>query len=339
MTRTPEDLYAEDAENLAAAPTIYLPRVASADEAKTMIGDTVPEREPTLSGPALIRDADDGALVAAYLPLRHLARLRQGIPGIKWSGLQRAKTYRSKSQTFGYQPRRPVILREACRTSALSADQPDLQVALDAVGARCERILRAADDDVYQNCIHGAAGVGEDWKMGESELWTSGVINDTAQLPYHRDSFNFPVWSAMPVLRRGTSGGRLHIPEYDLVLPCADQTASFFMGQELVHGVTPIHTRKKGGYRYSIVYYALKGMKDCFTYAAETAYGKQRRTEREFDIARRLAAGETRIPGHEDRYATAPADTSAAPAGSPDEAESCAEAADMAANESDGPAS
>lgn len=329
MTTPLTDLYAEDAANLAAAPTLYLPRVAAPDEAKTMIGDTVPDRPATLDGPALVRDADTGALVAAYLPLRHLAPVRQGIPGIRWCGVQRAKTYRSKSQTFGYAPRRPLMKRESCRSSSIATDQPDLQAALDAVGARCERILRAADDDAYQASITGSSQVLDDWKMGESELWTSGVINHTAQLPYHRDSFNFPVWSAMPVLRRGTSGGRLHLPEYDLVLPCADQTASFFMGQELVHGVTPIQTRKKDGYRYSVVFYALKGMKDCYTYAKETAYGQRKRTERERDIARRLAAGDTGIPGHENRPRPAPESAESA-------AESCAEAADMAENGTDG---
>jgi len=78
---------------------------------------------------------------------------------------------------------------------------------------------------------------------------------------------------------------------------------SFFEGYKLVHGVTPI-TKAKGhqdGYRISVVYYALKGMKNCREFAEETAYGKRRRTEREAEMARRIAAGDRGIPEHSER--------------------------------------
>lgn len=318
MPATPAKLLAEDSANLAAAPTVYLPRVADPDEAKSMIGDTVPDRAGTLTGPTIIRDADTKELVAAYLPLRRLAALRQGLPGLKYGGVQRSANYRSKSQTFGFAPRRPIRRREMCAAASTTTQHPEIQSALDTVADRCERLLRSVDDTAYSTSVGQAADILDEWKMGESDLWTSGVINDTAQLPYHRDSFNYPVWSAMPVLRRGTRGGRLHLPEYDLVVPCADSTVTMFMGQELVHGVTPIETVKAGGYRYSIVFYALRGMKDCFTHAQETAYGQRKRTERERDIARRLAEGDASIPGHKERP-------------TPEDADSCAEATDYGA--------
>lgn len=46
--------------------------------------------------------------------------------------------------------------------------------------------------------------------------------------------------------------------------------------------------KQPDGYRYSVVYYALKGMKDCFTHAVETAYALRKRTEREQSIAHDL---------------------------------------------------
>ena len=52
-----------------------------------------------------------------------------------------------------------------------------------------------------------------------------------------------------------------------------------------MHGVTPMKPRSKDGYRYSIVYYALRGMKDCFTFAVETAKGAENRTKREEHMA------------------------------------------------------
>ena len=64
--------------------------------------------------------------------------------------------------------------------------------------------------------------------------------------------------------------------------------AVYFCGYRWVHGVTPMKVVAEDGYRYSIVYYALRGMKDCFTYAVETARGKKKRTEREDGLVEAL---------------------------------------------------
>jgi len=130
--------------------------------------------------------------------------------------------------------------------------------------------------------------VKDEWRLGETN-WTSGVVNRSSSLPYHRDGFNFAVWTAMPVLRRHMRGGYLHIPEYNAVVASRDGWAVFFPGYELVHGVTPMTPTREGGYRYSVVYYALKGMKDCFTHAVETQYALKKRTEREQAMAAELA--------------------------------------------------
>lgn len=290
---------------------ILLPRVATAEEATLLVGDLVPDREPTIKGSTSIRDKDTGELVAAYLPLTDVARLRRALPDMKFGGVQRSSNYRSKSQTFGFAPRRPVRRREMCAATSTTLKNPQLQRELDIVADQCARLLEEIDPRIVKESRDEVRDVLPEWMMGESRLWTSGVVNDTAQLPYHRDAFNYPVWSAMPVLRRGTSGGYLHIPEYDLVLPCQDAYAVFFKGKDLVHGVTPITKRTADGYRYSVVYYALRGMKDCYTHAVETAYGQRKRTERERDIARRVARGEMGIPGQEGRLKPQEADSSA----------------------------
>ena len=300
---------------------IFLPRVATPDEATLLVGDFVPDREPNIKGPTVVRDADTGDLVAAYLPITDVAKLRRAMPDLHWNGLQRSSNYRSKSQTFGYAPRRPVRRREMCSATSVSLKAPHIQRELDRIADQCVALLAEIDPGVLAASRAEVDDVLPEWKMGESRLWTSGVVNDTAQLPYHRDNFNYPVWSAMPVLRRGISGGYLHIPEYDLVLPCQDSYAVFFKGKDLVHGVTPITKRTEDGYRYSIVYYALRGMKDCYTHAVETAYGQRKRTERERDIARRVANGELGVPGREKRRLK------------PEEADSSAEAIDVSTGE------
>ena len=92
----------------------------------------------------------------------------------------------------------------------------------------------------------------------------------------------------MPVLRRGVRGGALHLPEYDLTVACRDGWVVAFNGYELWHGVTPIELAEEDAYRISVVYYSLRGMKDCFSYAIEKSEGAIRRTSREQGIAAAL---------------------------------------------------
>lgn len=278
--------------------TILVRRRCTPDEATLMVGDFVPERTPTFTGPTLARDADTGALVAAYLPYSPQPRLRRLLPTMGFTGVQRAKNYRSKSQTFGYAPRRPIFGREACALTEVASSRPELEGLLEQLADECGRTLTDVAPEIVDTDRATLDGtVLPEWRLGEEKMWTSGVVNKTAQLPYHRDGFNFPVWSAMPVFRRGARGGHLHLPEYDLVIPCGDGYASYFKGYELVHGVTPIEKRADDAYRYSVVFYALRGMKDCYTHAVETARGQKKRTAREAAMAKRLAAGDRDIPG------------------------------------------
>lgn len=277
--------------------TLTLPRVCTPDEASLMVGDPVPNRTPTFTGPTIIRDADTGEMIAASLPFDGTARLRRLLPEMDYTGLQRAKNYRSKSKTFGFAPRRPLVRRESCSLSALASSRPDIQAALTELSDQCATTLTSIAPDTVETDRETMQAVLPEWRMGEEKLWTSGVVNKTAQLPYHRDGFNFPTWSAMPVIRRGVRGGHLHLPEYDLVVPCQDGYAVYFAGHQLVHGVTPITLKQKDGYRYSVVFYALRGMKDCYTYAVETAEGQRKRSERERRMAERLARGDRSIPG------------------------------------------
>jgi hypothetical protein len=116
-------------------------------------------------------------------------------------------------------------------------------------------------------------------------------------------------------VRRGIEGGHLNLPEYGATIACRDGWGVFFGGWNLVHGVTPMRQVAPDGYRYSVVYYSLRGMKDCATAAVETRDAWARRTARE-----RAAAESLR-----DRVAapssTAPRSTTAAGMTLPSEAQ------------------
>lgn len=279
--------------------TLPVDRALTATEATEIVGSKVPPREANVTQATVAYDATTNEPVYAYLPVAGMAELRRAVLHLpSWGTTRRGGTgTENKSRTFGYSPRRPTMRREACRETSLGAEAPDVNRTLTAWATRLGDVMRDILPEQAQHDADVTAKVLPEWRLGETEAWTSGVINRTSELPYHRDAFNFPVWSAMPVVRRHVDGGHLHIPEYDATIQCRDGWALFFPGYQLVHGVTPLKLSRPGGYRISVVFYALAGMKDCFTAALETRYGQQQRTARERDIAARLAAGDSTIGG------------------------------------------
>lgn len=267
-----------------------LRRVQTAAEANGQLGQPVTDQQPTeLAG--LYGDADTGEPVLAYVPVPGgLGELRRAVLRLHMSTTYRAGTgMRNASRTFGMAPRKVIQKRESCRPASLATEQPDVHDALVTTGARCDALfgqllpeVRAADQQTMGRVL-------EDWRIADNSLWTSGVVNRTSALPYHRDAANFDTWSAMPVVRRGMAGGHLHIPEYGVTVPCRDGWVLMFNGRRLVHGVTPMTPRTDRAYRYSVVFYALRGMADCATVAEETGRARRARTERERAIARQIA--------------------------------------------------
>lgn len=279
-------------------------RVLTPEQASRLVGTSVPEAFEVLEDPHhIIFDpcilTCEGEPVAAYLPLAEAGRLRRAALAIDCSGgVQRNTNYRSRSRTFGFAPSRIVTRRESCSLTALSRDQPDVEAVLETYADQFSAMLEEIDPAIVPADQATLGKILPEWRIGEAKLWTSGVVNDTAALPYHRDGFNFATWSAMPVLRRGVRGGYLHLPEFGIAFACADSTVTLFPGKRYVHGVTPLtRVRKDDGYRISIVYYALRGMKDCRTAAEETTKAQVNRTQREAAMALRMAAGDKTIPG------------------------------------------
>jgi hypothetical protein len=260
-------------------------RVMTSDEAKGMIGDSVGDKEPTCTDAGIYVDRETGSPVFVYLPMpEKVPELRRAVMDLKMASTVRANGMANVSRTFGMAPRKPMMRREACTATTMSIEQPDSHAVLVDLAEVFTDMLRALLPDVSNHDHAVVEQVLPEWRMTDDALWTSGVVNRSASLPYHLDRANFSTWSAMPVIRRHMRGGYLDIPEYDLTCSCRDGWVTFFLGQALVHGVTPMRPIRRDAYRYSIVYYAMKGMKDCFTVAVEQARARSTRSEREIHM-------------------------------------------------------
>lgn len=289
-------------------PEFFIKRVLTSEMADEVVGEKVEYREPNIAEAGIYRDADTGVAVLVYAPFpAPVTDLRRAVLNTQYSTTLRASGTRNNSRVFGFTNRSAVLQREACTPTSLAWESPEAQMTLNDTADILANYLREQLPEVFEHDYSEIQQVLPEWRMTEDALWTSGVINQSSALPYHRDGSNFDTWSAMPVIRRGMDGGHLHMPEYDITINCRDGWALWFNGYAVVHGVTPLKSRTKDGYRYSIVFYAKRGMKDCHTYAVEVGEARKRRKDREAgmleDTPEKLAAkiptgrsnGDTRI--------------------------------------------
>lgn len=280
---------------------VMVRRVLDSRTAKLMAGLPVPEVTapivaalPEHGRPVWIIDEESSEVIGIItrLPDDTLRELRTAVTGVEMyaTGVGRAKLTRAyaPARTFGWAPRKPVAKMEACHATTLDRDFPTQAQVLSRLAGQLGNEFRRLMPDRARVDEAVVRTVKDDWLLDPDALWTSGVINKSAELPYHVDGSNFHTWSAMPTLRWATRGGTLHLPEYDFCFPCRDGEVTWFCGRDIVHGVTPMRTVGPQAYRYSIVYYALAGMVDCRTFIEEQAYGRRRRAEREQDMAARV---------------------------------------------------
>lgn len=263
-------------------PEFFIDRRLTKKEADDVVGETVGESEPNVFEAGIYRDRETGEAILVYAPFpAKVTALRKAVLDTEYSTTLRSSGTRNRSRIFGFTTRSAVLQREACTATSISWEKPDAQITLNETASVLGEYLREQLPEVFEHDYQEVSQVLPEWRMTEDALWTSGVINQSSALPYHRDGSNFDTWSAMPVLRRGMDGGHLEMPEYGITINCKDGWALWFNGYAYVHGVTPLKPRTKDGYRYSIVFYAKRGMKDCHTYAVEIGEARKRRAQRE----------------------------------------------------------
>lgn len=260
----------------------HVERVISPDEADEYVDKVAAPLTPTPLNPGdSIVDAATGRTLLALDALTPdlLPAYRRAVLDIpQTNSVLRSSGQRNSARTIGFLPRAAFIqARGSCRICATSYEAPEAHRFLCETASTLWDMLERHAPDGASATLTAAEQILPDWRLG-STGWTSGIVNQTSALLYHRDRNNGPgAWSSMVVIRRNTRGGHLHIPEYDLVVPCRDGTVLMFPGPELVHGVTPIEIRP-GGYRYSVVYYNIAKMSHCLPPDEELERARQSRT-------------------------------------------------------------
>jgi hypothetical protein len=258
---------------------------------RSLLYSGVPSMEATVRSPTTVIDADSGlaALVTIPFPadLGEYRRAARAYP-IQANGTRRGGGVANASRTFGYLARSGIFRRSCCMACSGALTSPEAhEVISGAAGDLAGMLAELQPERAAADLALVSAHVHSDWLMTPTSPWSSGVLNRTSPLPYHRDRNNFPAWSAMVVLRRGVRGGHLHVPEYNIVVECRDGDVVYFAGSDLMHGVTPMMKTTPDSYRLSAVYYPVASMATCLPFAEEVVRGQRNRSDSEDGLIER----------------------------------------------------
>lgn len=257
-----------------------------------------PDGAVILDGAVRLLDADTGAVVAvqATPEMPWASDVARSLRGIKWAGAKpnqgdevRLSGFKNAHRTFGHSAPVPLRRRYGCSVCQFNQEYPRLTRQMERFADLATAVFEAAAP--AEHAAHRAAieEIDRAWLFGRS-VWTSGIINRTSALPYHRDAGNVAgSWSAMLGLRRGVTGGLLHLAEWGVYLTIPDRSITLFDGQGVLHAVTPFHQEHTGAFRYTAVVYAKAAMKKCLTGQDEITRAGRLRAEAEDREAARIA--------------------------------------------------
>jgi hypothetical protein len=255
---------------LALDPAEYKRRVASERDFSELVTKST-----------VVYDKDAEAISIVYLELDDdFSGVVEALRSIQTKSAGRTGGMVSNSRIFGYSPR-ITLRRDYCSSASLAYDNPEAHSRICSLASMVSRYYQAWHPELYAEHQRVVEKVLPGWRL-EGSVFTSGIINRDNQLPYHHDAGNFRnVWSNMLAFKRKVGGGYLAVPEYDLGFQIRDHSLLMFDGQNILHGVTPILKWAADSYRYTIVFYSLRGMWQCLTPEEETQRYRRKRTERE----------------------------------------------------------
>ena len=160
------------------------------------------------------------------------------------------------AEVFGTSQKSEIRKRMATARTRFSYNHASFADCAEVLVERGWDKVRKHCPDMY-DAIDSAPKALDCWRL-RGTPYTSGVINASVTMPYHRDRGNVPsTGSVMWVSRKLVTGGHLHIPELNALVDCKHGTLLVFYGEIFWHGVTLIRglSRSQAG-RFSLVAYA-----------------------------------------------------------------------------------
>jgi len=248
------------------------------------IGEPTPYYEPNIKESCLLYDGDE--LVGFYIkdineynpkltqlvtlankefrsPNVPKSEMSRGPQGNKKDKIERAKQgvklVTQYSTILGSVPPKPHMRRPYPTISSVHNEKkakPFIKAMLLAA-VESEKLIQQIAPTLYNQQTEALSGVDPKWRFGN--LFTSSISNFNISAAYHRDTGN--IVNACNVIitkRENSTGGSLHVPDYDATFEQADNSMLVYPAWRNIHGVTPIIPIKEGGYRNSLIFYPLK---------------------------------------------------------------------------------
>ena len=247
---------------------------------KLKIGDTCPTLQPNVTESCILADPDgtqvglfikqlpddlrnlvniaDHEVNSTRVPKTMMDRKRPLPPGP--DGKRRYLVISQYSAILGSVPPKPHMstgVRHTVLLSTAAKTAGTFVKAMHKAGITAYQLVQELAPEVTQ--LHSSkvqARVPEKWRFAKH--FSSTISNCNIAAPIHQDHAN--VKGAINIIitkRRNSTGGNLHVPDYDATFDQTDGSMLVYPAWRNCHGVTPIVPTHQGGYRNSHVWYAL----------------------------------------------------------------------------------
>ncbi len=245
------------------------------------IGDTCPTIEPNVTESCILVDPD-GSPVGLFLKelpkqITNLCNIADfelrsdAVPksmmtrakplGVDANGKKQYQRIQQYSTILGSCAPKPHMRRPYPSRSSVHSNKTakTFVKVMNALGEQAFRHVTQFIPDVTLSHTKAVNNrVPDKWRFADHFTSTISNCNIAAQI--HRDNAN--VKQAVNLIvtkRRNSTGGNLHVPDYDATFDMTDNSLLVYPAWRNSHGVTPIIETHPGGYRNSHVWYALDG--------------------------------------------------------------------------------
>jgi len=229
------------------------------------IGQECPDIKPNISEDCIFMEK--GVAVGFFLnkmpekaaKLAELADFELRGKNVPKSSMKRSSGVEQFSCIIGSIPPKPHMRRPYPAISSVHGHKSAKTFikAMIMLGKESEQIIKDILPAQYEEQMQIFSEMDDKWKLGN--MFTSSISNYNISAPFHRDTGNIQnTVNVIITKRKNSTGGNLHIPDYNATVDQCDGSMLVYPAWRNVHGVTPITATHDGGYRNSLVFYPLK---------------------------------------------------------------------------------